>query len=145
MSITLQARGRSGVFLVFETGTKPGEELPWHWHFLVKPSAYKLEANEMYQEWISHCKIESNRALVPLDRCEGGLASVDETRQIRGCEAPFIFHTGSFIDGTYFTHHLGFYLRDGVWTYEELCDLRDAFIDMMKEKRTEVLGIITFE
>ena len=77
------------------------------------PGAAKTSP-EFCLAWAAACSLPQNKALVCLDRVEGGLCSADEVRQIR-------FRGGEPND-------VNAHLSHGVWTIDEAADLCRAFV-----------------
>lgn len=78
------------------------------------------------REWLSYCKLESNKELPYLNRCEGGFGGTDcgykkeirfETHNLKKYEfSPTVYDT-----------------EEEPWTFEELSDIIHAFEDFCKD------------
>lgn len=78
--------------------------------------------NAFWELVASKCVLPQNKKLVPLRRCECGLATVDETKQLR---------RGLTIDGEPWMRTGRI---EGPWTFEELDDVRHATGEVLREQ-----------
>ena len=78
--------------------------------------------NAFCAEWATFCDLPQNKALVPLKRCDGGLCTPDETKQIR-------LERCDHAEG-----HMGAFFKFGQWSLEEIMDLGAAFKKVMEHR-----------
>jgi hypothetical protein len=75
-------------------------------------------------QWVNACQLPTNKALILLDRVEGGLCSKDGVKELR-----YLFSNDN---ASYFDYE--WYFRAGTWTLEEMLDLKNAFILVMENQ-----------
>lgn len=89
--------------------------------------------NPFHRLWLSNCKVESNRRLRQLIRCEGGICDEKEHRQMRFWQ----------VENEEFDGDLELCPRWSDWTLEEVMDLMNAYIATMNtflREKTKCLG-----
>lgn len=86
---------------------------------------------EIVKQWVSYCKMKTNKSLLYLDEAGGGMYN-----PARGCRLLFRSTKGDvFIkDNDIVIEIVNHPQNHSKWTYPELDDLRQAFVKMMEQK-----------